>query len=306
MIGDTINVNSAFFIDSNTGWISENYRIYKTIDGGINWELQLLVSIPLGGFHKIHFFDSNFGWTYEWGTGLYRTSDGGENWNHIGGILFPADIFFINNSIGWLVKNHNTRKVHKTTDGGITWQLQFDYPLDYQLGPIWFIGENYGWIGIRNQTNSTSHILYTEDGGVNWTEQNCGNVGKINSIYFIDSNAGWAVGEGGTILKTTTGGVVSVEEGENDEIATSYYLSQSYPNPFNPSTKIRYSIPQSSNVIIKVFDILGNEIETLVDEEKSIGTYEITWYANNLPSGVYFYRLQTGNFVETKKMVLLR
>jgi len=83
-------------------------------------------------------------------------------------------------------------------------------------------------------------------------------------------------------------------------------LYQNYPNPFNPLTKINYSVPQTSNVVITVFDILGNEIETLVNEEKSIGTYEITWIAENLPSGVYFYRLQAGSFVQTKKMVLLR
>ena len=95
--------------------------------------------------------------------------------------------------------------------------------------------------------------------------------------------------------------------GDNDYAnQKNFRLNQNYPNPFNPSTKIKYSIPQSSNVVIKVFDILGNEIETLVNEEKPTGTYEITWYAENLPSGVYFYRLHAGDFVGTKKMVLLK
>jgi len=87
---------------------------------------------------------------------------------------------------------------------------------------------------------------------------------------------------------------------------TAFSLFQNYPNPFNPSTKIKYSIPQSSNVVIKVFDVLGNEIETLVNEEKSTGTYEVTWYAEQLPSGVYFYQLKAGSFMETKKMILLK
>jgi hypothetical protein len=85
-----------------------------------------------------------------------------------------------------------------------------------------------------------------------------------------------------------------------------FNLSQNYPNPFNPSTNIQYSVPQSSNVVIKVFDILGNELETLVKEEKPAGTYEIAWFAEQLPSGIYFYRLQVGSFVETKKMLLLK
>jgi len=99
---------------------------------------------------------------------------------------------------------------------------------------------------------------------------------------------------------------VGVEDKETLEIPSAFSLSQNYPNPFNPSTTIRYSIPQSSNVVIKVFDVLGNEIETLVNEEKSTGTYELTLYAWSLPSGVYFYRLQTGSFVEIKKMLLLK
>jgi hypothetical protein len=113
------------------------------------------------------------------------------------------------------------------------------------------------------------------------------------------------VGQDGIILKTTNGGVTYAEEEINDLILD-YYLSNNYPNPFNPSTKIRYSVPHPSKVTIKVFDVLGNELETLMNEEKPAGTYEITWYAENLPSGVYFYRIQAGNYVETKKMVLMK
>ena len=98
-----------------------------------------------------------------------------------------------------------------------------------------------------------------------------------------------------------------------------YALEQNYPNPFNPSTKIKYSIPQvgtqhAVSVQIKVYDVLGNEIETLVNEEKPAGTYDIEFNAADLPSGVYFYQLiaadpSTGSgqgFIQTKKMLLLR
>jgi hypothetical protein len=94
---------------------------------------------------------------------------------------------------------------------------------------------------------------------------------------------------------------------ENEEtIPIEYSLSQNYPNPFNPSTKIKYSVPQTSQVKIKVFDVLGNEIETLVNELKPVGIYELTWNSSNLPSGVYFYQLKAGSFVQTKKMILLK
>jgi sugar lactone lactonase YvrE len=90
------------------------------------------------------------------------------------------------------------------------------------------------------------------------------------------------------------------------QAASVFSLRQNYPNPFNPATIIRYSIPHSSQVQIKVYDILGNEIETLVNEEKSAGTYELTWNAANLSSGVYFYQLKAGSYLQTKKMILLR
>jgi len=86
----------------------------------------------------------------------------------------------------------------------------------------------------------------------------------------------------------------------------SFSLSQNFPNPFNPNTKIKYSVRQFLKVQIKVYDILGNEIEELVNEEKPAGTYEITWNVANLASGVYFYRLKAGEFVQTNKMILLK
>jgi hypothetical protein len=95
-------------------------------------------------------------------------------------------------------------------------------------------------------------------------------------------------------------------DSESNEVPQEYALHQNYPNPFNPKTTLRYSVPQASNVVIKVFDILGDEIETLVNEEKPIGNYEVEFFANNLPSGIYFYKMQSGSFVRTKKMVLLR
>ena len=97
-----------------------------------------------------------------------------------------------------------------------------------------------------------------------------------------------------------------IEDEMKSSQPNSFALEQNYPNPFNPSTRIRYSVPNRSNVIIRVFDILGREIETLVDGEKQTGTYEITWHSKGLPSGVYFYQIKAGDFIQTKKMLLLK
>ena len=99
-------------------------------------------------------------------------------------------------------------------------------------------------------------------------------------------------------------------EEQNDELPTEFLLEQNYPNPFNPSTSIQYAISSRQFVMLKVYDILGREIETIVNEEKPAGTYEITWNAADLPNGVYFYQLQAGpsadEFIDVKKMILLK
>jgi hypothetical protein len=100
------------------------------------------------------------------------------------------------------------------------------------------------------------------------------------------------------------GFTVGVED--ESTLPIEFALIQNYPNPFNPTTKIQYSIPQSSNVVIKVFNVLGREIEILVNSEKSPGTYVIEWSAADLPSGVYFYQLQAGDYTSVKKMILMK
>jgi len=87
---------------------------------------------------------------------------------------------------------------------------------------------------------------------------------------------------------------------------TNSHLSQNYPNPFNPSTTIKFSIPNSSFITLKVFNLFGTEITSLVDEEKPIGNYEVEFDGRNLSSGIYFYRMQAGNFTDTKKFILLK
>ena len=86
----------------------------------------------------------------------------------------------------------------------------------------------------------------------------------------------------------------------------SYNLAQNYPNPFNPTTTIQYSIPERSSVTLKIYDVLGNELAILVDEEKTAGSYEVNFNASQLASGIYFYKLQAGNFIDTKKMLLMK
>jgi hypothetical protein len=120
-----------------------------------------------------------------------------------------------------------------------------------------------------------------------------------NSITEIHENNN----KGYAILGSSS--VTGVED-ENYFIPEEYVLYQSYPNPFNPTTTIKYSLPQSDNVSLVVYDILGREVAVLLDDYKTAGTYSVEFNASKYASGIYFYQLQAGNFVETKKMILLK
>jgi hypothetical protein len=165
-----------------------------------------------------------------------------------------------------------------------------------------FTDSNIGTIVGFNGT-----ILRTTDGGQNWNQQFSKISINLNAVCFVDSNIGYITGGGGTILKTVNGGIITdVEEKKIRGIIEDFSISQNYPNPFNPSTTVRYNIPEKSFVTIKIYDILGKEVATLINEEKPIGNYTVKFDGSGLTSGIYFYQIKAGNYVETKKMILLK
>ncbi|PIR68833.1 hypothetical protein COU48_02005 [Candidatus Nomurabacteria bacterium CG10_big_fil_rev_8_21_14_0_10_03_31_7] len=121
----------------------------------------------------------------------------------------------------------------------------------------------------------------------------------FNKLYGIDDTLG-------IIIYDSFGNPTGISDPSQIKVPSSFDLSQNYPNPFNPSTKIKFTVPTVSYVSLIVFNSLGQEVQTLAREEKSEGIYEVSFNASNLPSGTYFYRIQAGDFVETKKMLLLK
>lgn len=101
-------------------------------------------------------------------------------------------------------------------------------------------------------------------------------------------------------------GSVSVDDNAKPHIPSAYSLSQNYPNPFNPDTKIDYALPQPAHVTLEIYDMLGRKVASLVDEDQAPGNYQATWQVGDNPSGTYFYRLQAGDYQETKKMILVK
>ena len=133
-----------------------------------------------------------------------------------------------------------------------------------------------------------------------------GVIGYVTDIPANEPDTGYVNGYRQLLLSES---FVNVED--ENPIPLEFGLQQNYPNPFNPSTRIKYSVPQSGFVQVKVYDVLGNEIETLVNEEKPAGTYEVEFNSHSggsryLSSGVYFYQLNAENFIQTKKMILMK
>jgi hypothetical protein len=147
-------------------------------------------------------------------------------------------------------------------------------------------------------------IYYSSNAGTAWTTAFTG----TNALLDIDVSTpnccpvGWAVGAGGTILGM---GLVGIS-GNNNEVPHEYNLMQNYPNPFNPVTNISFSIPKAGHVELKIYDVLGREAATIVNEFKQAGNYTVNFNASSFSSGVYFYTIKSGDFTGTKKMVLVK
>jgi hypothetical protein len=162
---------------------------------------------------------------------------------------------------------------------------------DLISGKYYFFGNNVG----TSIDLNTSQIATLPLGGISG--------GAITSALLYGTTI---------FVGTETGGVfraqLSVLTGVNErkELPNNFTLSQNYPNPFNPTTTISFSLSTTSYVSLKVFDVLGREVSNLVSKELTAGSYSQQWNASNVPSGVYFYRLQAGNYSETMKLVLLK
>jgi len=227
------------------------------------------------------------------------------------GIVFTGDKFYLGSLTGFPFPTGGAKIYEVDLSGNATvYQDGLTAIMDVAINPI---------------DSSLFALQYGEFSGGGF-QSNSGALFKINNgtvdtlFYGLNFPAGMAFNSTGDLFITSfadgevlkvTGIITDVNDendvdDENNYKPDNFVLYQNYPNPFNPSTKIKYSIPQSSNVVIKVFDILGNAIATLVNEEKSIGNYEVQFDATGLSSGVYFYTLTAGNFVENRKMLLMK
>ena len=282
--------------------------LLKSTDGGSTWFS--INSNTTGNLERIIFKDLLNGLIIANSGPSIITTDGGENWNTINYSFdwLKDGVFYGNNNIALA----SYGKIYISNDGGQTWTEKIVAGTGTYISGISFKDALNG-----TAVGETGLILFTTDGGDTWHQQFSPTLIDLSGIKYSHNGCGIIIGKDGVILGTKKGiQIVEVDDEEENLFPTSLYLSQNYPNPFNPSTKISWQSPVGGWQTLKVYDVLGNEVATLVDEYKPAGTYEVEFNASALTSGVYFYQLlvsdlqgkdgKTENYIETKKMILLK
>lgn len=293
-------------------------RIYKSTNGGSDWfqtnsgnllddNPSLAMDISYQTSDKVYVGTA----PYQTRAGLFRTTNGGTSWDNITGTLpdrFPADIAVDpndDNIVYVTFYGFGTGHVYKSTNSGDTWMDISDNLPDIPTLAVIVDPNNLSHIYIGTDIG----VFVSTDGGGNWQDFNNGLPDAIQAMDLnitTVNNVIRAMTHGNGAYETKLLSQILVNTGTIPSNATDFKLEQNYPNPFNPVTQINYQISKQSFVIIKVYDVLGNEIETLVNKEKSTGNYEIEFDGTGLSSGIYFYKLIAGSFVETKKMLLIK
>jgi photosystem II stability/assembly factor-like uncharacterized protein len=314
--------------------------LLQTTDGGASWSSQSPSSSPTTRYvPSVEFESATDGWLVEVLGSMYyhprvlKTTDGGLTWNGRGdggGRLFDINRLHSSGSglaiaagwdsgrlnagtARWSAPANTVGRALITLDGGLTWSdrnLIVGFPS--ALTGVYCLDSHTAWVaGVRWEEGEPGTyvprpwILQTTNSGTAWSDWVGASPGGLNGITFADGLAGWAVGDSGTILHTTNGGVTFVEGERTSGIPEGIALLQNYPNPFNPSTTIRYGMPRASDVTLTVHNVLGQEVASLVKERKNAGYHEAVFRADGMASGVYVYVLRAGGSVATSTMILL-
>lgn len=268
-----------------------------------NWVT--LYTAPSGiNLAKVSFHDNNSGVLISRDNNnpvytLLRTSNGGANWFNQTPPVTEAlnEIQLLPSGSGMIQCANN--KLLRTTNFSQSWELRYNNG-SVNLKTVKML-DDYNWYGLT----TGSQFARSTDAGLTWLATSTSSVQNLNAVQFLDQNTGYIVGDSGTVLKTTNGGLTFVNN-ISENIPNSYGLFQNYPNPFNPVTIFGFRIAEFGLAKLTIYDALGKEIAIIVNEEMQPGSYNVNWDASNYPSGVYFYKLESVDFVESKKMVLIK
>ncbi|MBZ0203547.1 MAG: T9SS type A sorting domain-containing protein [Ignavibacteria bacterium] len=267
--------------------------VYKSVNSGQNW-----VQTVLNNRDVISLLEANgdlFAGTGN-SQGVYYSDNDGGTWSQTS--LNNRNINALAVSGGYILAG-TENGIYVSTNGGSGWtQRMTQYVLALAVkGDSVFAG------------TSNSGVYLSTNRGANWMAYNDGLGSAIGisavcrSVDFVIAGGNGSGGSG--TYRRQLGGAVGITP-IHQEIPLDFVLSQNYPNPFNPVTNIKFAVPRSSFVKLVVYDISGQEIETLVNQNMSSGSYNADWNASNFSSGVYFYRIEAGEYSDVKKMILVK
>ncbi|MEO8209940.1 MAG: YCF48-related protein [bacterium] len=296
---------------------------YKTRDGGNTWNRTPVSVGEVLAINGLNVVDSLF---YAFGAAFISpsiiiTTDGGVTWN-LRDLNLPFSEF--TNGVAFKddkqtgIAGASLPIIARTTNGGLNW-VNIDVGNNV-TGTVcrmrWIQGTNTCYVSASDPTNGG--ILKSTNGGLNWTQMTTSGLGIYNfDTKRIGSNVyGYAISSlsglvgGNQVLKVTD--VITGINQISELVPEGYSLSQNYPNPFNPVTKIKFDITrdarrETQDVGLVIYNLLGKEVTTLVNENLQMGSYEVDFDGNNFSTGIYFYKLVVdGNIIDTKRMMLLK
>ncbi|MEO8664320.1 MAG: YCF48-related protein [Ignavibacteria bacterium] len=296
--------NSLFFLNRNVGWMAKNQYVLKTTNGGITFDSTF---VPATYINDLFFRNLDEGLFCGEGATIYRTTNGGASWNHIpvvpkGQSLADfMNLTFVNASTGF-TQGRTSNIVFKTANFGLSWDSIGIVTSADECYSIFFPSLNKGWCA-----GTFGRMFKTTNGGQDWIQENLSqfNEAFINSLWFFNDSIGWAVGAATKILYTNNGGKTGLSSA-NNEIPKYFSLHQNYPNPFNSSTLIKFDIKRNGIYKMDIFNSIGQLTETIFETNFIEGSYEITYEAEKLTSGIYFYNLSGEGLFQNKKFSLIK
>ncbi len=303
-------MKTIFFLDSLRGYMGgAPISIVYTTNAGSTWtktdtDTSLIIGFPV---ENIEFSNALTGYACggfrDVAGSMWRTTNGGLNW--LATIVGPEplnDLYVVStsNAIATGGDFEYGSSVVKTFDSGLHWSYDTLGTFGVATG-IEYRTPSEAWITL----GIAQKYAYSLDSGNTWTSIYSPDSLPVFGIDFIDSVNGWSVGYNGAIYKYNANKVNIFNTGQIID-PDNFILYQNFPNPFNPETVIRYFLNKTDIVTLKIYDALGKEILTLVNSKQYAGSHSISFSGVNLPSGIYFYELTSGNYSEVKKMLLLK
>ena len=294
------------FVDSHCGWavgaqdiedISSEPWVVRTTNSGTTWTTAYYHNVEASWYGDVSFSDRNNGWAVSSPEGTLHTTDGGQHWES-DFMAARYGVKTIDSLHCWTVGfGPEAEGLWETTDGGLSWI--------HRDGSGRWTNIDFGGTQSGVAVGSfVDHTLHTSDGGMTWFAVPIDSSLQLNGLSVVDNDHAWIVTRFGVILSLNSS--TSVGDGTPAGLSPQTYELFFYPNPFNSSTRLSYDIPDNTHINLSVYDLNGRLIRTLEDRVIPAGAHALNFDATNLPSGMYFVRLNTASFATTQKLLLLK